>query len=171
MKRNAIETIIGAVVLVVAAVFVVFAYSSADIGAVRGYEVTAKFDRVDGVRDGTDVRLSGIKVGSVVSERLEPETYFAVLTLSIENSIKLPTDTSAKIVSDGLLGGKYVALEPGADETMLKNGSEITHTQSAINIEDLVSRYIFSSTGGKKDENPKPADTNSDSEDPANSGQ
>ena len=132
MKRNAIETIIGAVVLVVAAVFVVFAYSSADIGAVRGYEVTAKFDRVDGVRDGTDVRLSGIKVGSVVSERLEPETYFAVLTLSIENSIKLPTDTSAKIVSDGLLGGKYVALEPGADETMLKNGSEITHTQSAI---------------------------------------
>lgn len=157
MKRNAIETIIGAVVLVIAAVFVVFAYSSADIAAVRGYEVTAKFDRVDGVRDGTDVRLSGIKVGTVVSETLEPDTYFAVLTMSIDNKIKLPTDTSAKIVSDGLLGGKYVALEPGADETMLANGDQITHTQSAINIEDLVSRYIFSSEG-KSDDSSKSSD-------------
>jgi len=170
MKRNAIETIIGAVVLVVAAVFVVFAYSSADIGAVKGYEVTAKFDRVDGVRDGTDVRLSGIKVGSVVDEGLEPDTYFAVLTLSIDNSIKLPADTSAKIVSDGLLGGKYIALEPGADEAMLKNGGEITHTQSAINIEDLVSRYIFSNSG-KKDDASKSPDKSSESEDPANNGQ
>lgn len=169
MKRNAIETMIGAVVLVSAAMFVVFAYSSADIGAVRGYEVTAKFDRVDGVRDGTDVRLSGIKVGSVVDESLEPDTYFAVLTISIDNSIQLPTDTSAKIVSDGLLGGKYVALEPGADETMLKNGGEITHTQSAINIEDLVSRYIFSSTG-KKDDASKSSDK-SGAEDTANEPQ
>lgn len=169
MRRNAIETIIGAVVLVVAAVFVVFAYSSADIAAVRGYEVTAKFDRVDGVRDGTDVRLSGIKVGSVVGESLEPDTYFAVLVLSIDNAIQLPTDTSAKIVSDGLLGSKYVALEPGADETMLKNGGEITHTQSAINIEDLVSRYIFSSTG-KKDDSAKSSDK-SGAEDTADSPQ
>ena len=169
MKRNAIETIIGAVVLVVAAVFVVFAYSSADIAAVRGYEVTAKFDRVDGVRDGTDVRLSGIKVGSVVSESLEPDTYFAVLVLSIDNSIQLPTDTSAKIASDGLLGNKYVALEPGADETMLKNGGEITHTQSAINIEDLVSRYIFSSSE-KKDDSSKSPDK-SGAEDKVNGGQ
>lgn len=158
MRRNAIETIIGAVVLVVAAVFVVFAYSSADIAAVRGYEVTAKFDRVDGVRDGTDVRLSGIKVGTVVGQVLEPDTYFAVLTFSIDNAIQLPTDTSAKIVSDGLLGGKYVALEPGADEAMLKNGGEITHTQSAINIEDLVSRYIFSTSEKKKDDSAKSSD-------------
>ncbi len=170
MKRNAIETIIGAVVLVIAAVFVVFAYSSADIAAVRGYEVTAKFDRVDGVRDGTDVRLSGIKVGSVVGQTLEPDTYFAVLTLSIDNAIQLPTDTSAKIVSDGLLGGKYVALEPGADETMLKNGGEITHTQSAINIEDLVSRYIFSGTG-KKEDSSKSSGKDSGAEDTANGPQ
>jgi len=148
MRRNAIETIMGAVVLVVAAFFVVFAYSSADIGAVSGYEVTAKFDRVDGIREGTDVRMSGIKIGTVVGEKLEPDTYFAVLTLSIDPNVKLPTDTSAKIVSDGLLGNKYVALEPGADETLLKAGGEITHTQSAINLEDLVSRYIFS--GSKK---------------------
>jgi len=149
MKRNAIETIMGAVVLVVAAFFIVFAYSSADIAAVKGYEVSAKFDRVDGIRQGTDVRMSGIKVGTVIGEKLEPETYFAVLTLSIDNAVKLPTDTSAKIVSDGLLGSKYVALEPGADEKLLRTGGEITHTQSAINLEDLVSRYIFSGSSKK----------------------
>jgi phospholipid/cholesterol/gamma-HCH transport system substrate-binding protein len=76
--------------------------------------------------------------------------YFAVLTLSVDNSVKLPTDTSAKVASDGLLGNKYVALTPGADEKILAAGGEITHTQSAINLEDLVSRYIFS-TPAKKD--------------------
>ena len=152
MRRNAIETIMGAVVLVVAAVFVVFAYSSADIAAVRGYEVTAKFDRVDGIRQGTDVRMSGIKVGTVLSETLEPDTYFAVLTFSIDPNVKLPVDSSAKIVTDGLLGSKYIALTPGAEDKLIPQGGDITHTQSAINLEDLVSRYIFSgSSGGKKD--------------------
>ena len=83
MRRNAIETIMGAVVLVVAAVFIIFAYSKADIAAVQGYEVTAKFDRIDGIRTGTDVRMSGIKVGTVLSEKLEPDTYFAVVALSV----------------------------------------------------------------------------------------
>jgi phospholipid/cholesterol/gamma-HCH transport system substrate-binding protein len=149
MKQNAIETIMGGVVLLVAALFLVFAYSSADIAAVKGYEVTAKFDRVDGIRQGTDVRMSGIKVGTVVGEKLEPETYFALLTLSIDSSVKLPVDTNAKIVTDGLLGSKYVALEPGAEEKLLQQGGEITHTQSAINIEDLISRYIFSGSSKK----------------------
>jgi len=150
MRQNAIETIMGGVVLLVAALFLVFAYSSADIGAVKGYEVTAKFDRVDGIRHGTDVRMSGIKVGTVVDEKLEPETYFAVLTLSLDSAVKLPIDTNAKIVTDGLLGSKYVALEPGAEEKLLQQGGEITHTQSAINIEDLVSRYIFSGSSKKE---------------------
>ena len=149
MRQNAIETIMGGVVLLVAALFLVFAYSSADIGAVKGYEVTAKFDRADGIRHGTDVRMSGIKVGTVVGEKLEPETYFALLTLSIDSSVKLPIDTNAKIVSDGLLGSKYVALEPGAEEKLLQQGGQITHTQSAINVEDLISRYIFSGSSKK----------------------
>ncbi|MGB8275619.1 MAG: outer membrane lipid asymmetry maintenance protein MlaD [Alphaproteobacteria bacterium] len=149
MHRNAIETVMGAVVLAVAAFFLIFAYSSADIGAVSGYNVYAKFARVDGIREGSDVRLSGIKVGTVIGQKLEAETYFAVLTLSIAPTVKLPTDTSAKIVSDGLLGSKYIALDPGADEKMLADGGEITRTQSSINLEDLVSRYIFS--GSKKD--------------------
>ena len=172
MSRNAIETIMGGVVLVVAAIFLIFAYSSADIAAVKGYEVTAKFDRVDGVRQGTDVRMSGIKVGTVIGEKLEPETYFAVLKLSIDPNVKLPSDSSAKIVTDGLLGSKYIALDPGAEEKIIQNGGEITHTQSAINIEDLVSRYIFSGSGGKKDKDKDqgPSDSKSPSATPATGG-
>lgn len=147
----------GAVVLVVAGVFVVFAYTSADIAAVRGYEVVARFDRVDGIRQGTDVRMSGIKIGTVVSEKLDPDTYWAVLTLSIDPNVKLPTDSSAKIVTDGLLGNKYLALTPGADEKMIPDGGAITRTQSAINLEDLVSRYIFSGSSGKKEKDQVPA--------------
>jgi len=151
MRRNVIETIMGAVVLVVAAFFLVFAYTSSDIGQVKGYELYAKFDRVDGLKNGSDIRLSGIKVGTVLDERLDPETYLAVLTLSIDSSVKLPTDTIAKVVSDGLLGGKYLALDPGGEETLLKPGEEIRFTQSSISLEDLIGRYIFSTEGsGKK---------------------
>jgi phospholipid/cholesterol/gamma-HCH transport system substrate-binding protein len=149
MRRNAIETVMGGVVLAVAAFFLIFAYSSADIAAVSGYDVYAKFARVDGIREGSDVRLSGIKVGTVVGQSLEPDTYFAVLKLSIDPKVQLPTDTAAKIVSDGLLGNKYVALDPGADTKMIGPGGDITRTQSSINLEDLVSRYIFS--GAKKE--------------------
>ncbi len=145
MRRNAVETIMGAVVLAVAAFFLVFAYTRAEVAHVKGYKLVAKFDRVDGIGEGSDVRLGGIKVGTVVGQDLELDTYLAVLHLSIDPRIKLPTDTVAKVTSDGLLGGKYLALDPGADERKLEPGDEIVYTQSAISIEDLIGRYIFSS--------------------------
>lgn len=148
MSREALETVVGAFVLAVAALLIVFAYQSAGITVIEGYDVTASFQRVDGIRVGSDVRLSGIKVGSVVAEQLDPKTYFATLTLSIDRHVQLPLDTSAKIVTEGLMGGKYVALEPGADERMLKPGGQITHTQSSIDIQDLISRYM---SGGAKE--------------------
>ena len=145
MQRNVLETIMGAVVLVVAAFFLIFAYTSSDIARVQGYALYAKFDRVDGLQDGSDVRLSGIKVGTVIDQTLELETYLAVLTLSIDRRVTVPADTVAKVVSDGLLGGKYLALDPGGDERILKPGEEIQFTQSALNLEDLIGRYIFRS--------------------------
>lgn len=145
MRRNAVETIMGAVVLAVAAFFLVFAYTRAQVAYVKGYVLVAKFDRIDGIEDGSDVRLSGIKVGTVVSQTLDPDTYLAVLHLSIDPRIKLPADTIAKVTSDGLLGGKYLALDPGGEERILQPGEEIVYTQSAINLEELVGRYIFSS--------------------------
>ena len=147
MGKNLIETLMGTVVIAVAAIFLLFAYSKADVGAVTGYTVKAKFDRIDGIKVGGDVRLSGIKIGTVVDEILDPNTYFAVVTLSIDSSIKLPTDTSVACTSSGLLGNKYLNLSPGADDTMIPAGGEIESTQGCIDLFALLGQMIFSQTG------------------------
>src|SRR5262249_41681695 len=149
MRRNVIETIMGAVVLVVAALFLLFAYSSSNLHAVGGYDVMARFNRVDGLTNGADVRLSGIKIGSVVSQALDPKTYLAEGHLSVTDSVKLPVDSTARIQSDSLLGSAYINIEPGGDEKMLASGGEIKYTQDPVNLADLIGRFIFSS-GGKK---------------------
>jgi phospholipid/cholesterol/gamma-HCH transport system substrate-binding protein len=157
MSRNVIETVMGGVVLVIAALFLVFAYTTAQIRATRGYELTAEFDRVEGIREGTDVRISGIKVGSIVSEELDPKTFLAVVRLTIDPEIKLPTDTVAQIASTGLLGDKYLSLVPGGEEDVIPAGGKITRTQSPMSLENLIGQYIFSQGGssglggGKKD--------------------
>src|SRR5277367_1772291 len=110
MSRNVIETVMGAVVLVIAAVFLFFAYSTSQVRAVSGYSLTAKFDKIEGIREGGDVRISGIKVGSIVSETLDPTTYLAIVKLNVNPMFKLPEDTVAEILSSGLLGDKYLAL-------------------------------------------------------------
>lgn len=156
MGKNPIETIAGAVVVIVAGFFLVFAYQTADLRAVEGYSVTAKFDRIDGIKRGSDVRMSGIKIGTVVGQVLDPESYLAVVTLSIDPSVKLPMDTSASITSDGLLGDKYMALSPGGDEEMIPTGGEIETTQGSIDLFSLVGQMIFSQTG--KEGNDKKGD-------------
>jgi phospholipid/cholesterol/gamma-HCH transport system substrate-binding protein len=148
MGKNLVETLMGALVLVVAGMFVVFAYSTADLRPVRGYQVTAKFQSIDGVRIGTDVKLAGIKVGSVLAQNLDPDTYEAVLTLTIDSHVKLPRDTSAQITSEGLLGGTYLALSPGSDDRMLAAGGTIQFTQSPVNLVQLLGRFIFNSAEG-----------------------
>jgi phospholipid/cholesterol/gamma-HCH transport system substrate-binding protein len=144
MSRNIVETILGAVVLVVAIGFLLWAYGRSDAGDPGGYALKAKFDRVDGLEIGGDVRISGIKVGRVLAQRLDPQTFRAEVTFSVRNGIEIPADSSAAIVSSGLLGGKYLAVVPGGDEALLADGGEITLTQSSVNLEDLIGRYIFS---------------------------
>ena len=148
MGKNLVETLMGAVVLAVAGVFLAFAYTTADIRPVRGYTVTAKFKAIDGVRLGTDIKISGIKVGTVVAQRLDPESFEAVLTFAIDAAVKLPTDSSAQVTSEGLLGGTYIALQPGADDRNLANGGEIKFTQSPVNIVQMLGRFIFNSAEG-----------------------
>ncbi|MBX6367930.1 MAG: outer membrane lipid asymmetry maintenance protein MlaD [Rhodospirillales bacterium] len=151
MSRNAIETIMGAVVLVIAALFLFFAYSTSQIRRSSGYEVTATFDRVDGIREGGDVRISGIKVGSIVSQTLDPKTFLAVVRMTIDPSVQLPTDTVAQIASAGLLGDKYLSLVPGGAEETIPPGGRIQYTQAAISLENLIGQYIFSSQPQQKD--------------------
>jgi phospholipid/cholesterol/gamma-HCH transport system substrate-binding protein len=148
MSRNVIETVLGAVVLIVAVAFVVWAYGRSNVGDVGGYTLHAKFDKVDGLDVGADVRISGIKVGRVLAETLDPQTYQATVTFDVRNDIKLPADSSAAILSSSLLGGKFLGVTPGGDEKMLQPGGEITITQSSINLEDLIGRFIYGSASG-----------------------
>jgi phospholipid/cholesterol/gamma-HCH transport system substrate-binding protein len=151
MRRNLIETILGGVVLVVAAFFLIFAYSNASLRTVQGNEYVARFNRVDGINPGSDVKLSGIKVGTITSISIDPKSYTAVVHLSVDRSIDLPTDSSAEVASEGLLGGKYLSLHPGADDKKIAPGGEIRFTQGPINIEELIGQFMFSNQSGAKD--------------------
>jgi phospholipid/cholesterol/gamma-HCH transport system substrate-binding protein len=142
-NSSAVETLIGAVVIAIAVAFFVFAYSSTGAGLITGYEVQAKFNRADGINVGTDVRLSGIKVGTVSRMALDPTTYNAVLTLALESSVKLPDDSSARITSDGLLGNQYVSIEPGGSQMPIAAGGEIENTQGTVDLIGLVSKAMF----------------------------
>lgn len=144
MRRNIVETLIGAVVLVVAIGFFTYAYSTADVGTVSGYQVQADFSSVGTLGPGADVRISGIKVGSVVRQRLNPETFMAEVTMSIQNDVKLTTDTTAAVGMEGLLGGAYVDLQPGGEEALIAPGGEILFTQAAPDIIALVTQLVFS---------------------------
>lgn len=143
MKRSVIETILGAVVLLVAGVFLVFAYNLSDIKSVDGYQVSARFNAIDGLTLGSDVRIGGVKVGAVTDQYVDNEDFLAVVTLSIEDRIRLPEDSVLSITSNGLLGGKYVKIEPGSSEAYVENGGELQNTQDVRSLEDLIGRAIF----------------------------
>jgi len=145
MSGNLVESIIGAVVLLVAAWFLNFAYERTESSAGSGYELVARFDRIDGLNIGSDVRMSGIKIGTVTSQTLDVETYEAVVMISIDNSVRLPSDTAASITSEGLLGGNYLSLEPGGMDDMLKDGGEISETQDAIDLVGILGRFMYGS--------------------------
>ena len=149
MRRNALETVIGALVIAAAVGFLVFSYSKADVGGVTGYPVQARFDRADGLKEGADVRMSGIRVGRIQSLELEKDTYFALVTMEIDDAVKLPDDSSAEIASESLLGGRFLALTPGASEKMLGPGGEVKYTQSPVSLEQLIGKFIFSAQDAK----------------------
>lgn len=130
--------------LLFAAIFALHLFQSRDRAVIGGgYKVTAAFDRVDGISPGSEVKISGIPVGSVAEQRLDRNNYSAILTLSLDSSVQLPTDTSAEIASSGILGDKYVALVPGGDSEYIKDGGVVEFTQSAISLESIVSKIAF----------------------------
>jgi len=148
MKHNFVETVMGSVVVLIAAFFLTYAYKSS--GQPKGYVSLyhSKFERIDGLVLGADVRISGVKVGVIKEMEVDPKTYLATVTFSVDQSIKLPKDTSAEIIGDGLMGNKYLALVPGGDEENIEENGYITHTQSAVSLESMIGQLIFSN---KKD--------------------
>ncbi|HEY4171776.1 MAG TPA: outer membrane lipid asymmetry maintenance protein MlaD [Rhodopila sp.] len=145
-RHGVAETLTGALVLVVAAVFLAYAVAHSGRTVGSGYELTARFDHIDGLAVGGDVRIAGVKVGTVTDEQIDPKTFSAVVSLTVRNDIQLPKDTGASIVSESLLGGKYISLSPGGDDTNLKPGQTITITQSSVSLEELLGKFIFSVT-------------------------
>ena len=143
-SNTTVETIIGAGVVAVAAAFFLYAYGGSGTGEGQGgYRLIAEFDNVGAVTAGTDVRLAGIKIGTVVDQSLNTENYQAKLVFSIDPKVTLTDDTSAKVTSEGLLGASYIALDPGGSETKLKDGDQISQTQGAVDIWTLISSAMF----------------------------
>ncbi len=144
--KSMLETIVGAVVLLLCIMFVFVVYRNGSLDSYNNennYVLNASFERIDGIAMGSPVMISGINIGKVVEQRLDSTTYNAALKISIHNDVKLPVDTSAEIVSNGLLGDKYIALVPGSDSEYLKDGDHIEFTQSSVSIENLISKMVF----------------------------
>lgn len=143
MNKKPVETIMGLVVLVVAAFFLFFAYKVSDLQVVKGYDVHAKFLKVGGLNVGSDVRINGIKVGSVVALSLDKDDFIANVTMSILPNVQLPKDSVAAIVGDGLMGDKFIKIEPGKSQEMLQNGDSLAKTKDFKTLEDMVGEIIF----------------------------
>jgi len=150
-KNNIIETIMGGVVLVIAGFFLSFAYNQSGYKTPEGTLYNAKFDRADGLVIGSEVRVSGVKVGSVTDLKIDPDTFLANVSFAVDSNIALPSDSSAEIVGDGLIGTKYMALVPGGEEKTLKDGDEIVYTQSSVSLEAMIGQLIFN---GNKEKTP-----------------
>jgi phospholipid/cholesterol/gamma-HCH transport system substrate-binding protein len=142
------ETAMGAVVLLAAGGFFAYALSAGGKALPSaGYDVSARFGQVGGLAPGADVTVAGVKVGTVVSLKLDPKTYLAEADLSLDPSVKLPSDSTAKITSDSLLGGQHVAIAPGGASDDLKPGGEIQNTQGAVDLFSLVGQVLRPSGG------------------------
>lgn len=140
------ETLMGAAVIAVAVAFAAYAYKTSGVAAgsgAVGVRISADFDNVEGINVGSDVRLAGVKVGTVVGQGLNPDNLQAHLDMMIDAKVPLSDDTSAKITAEGLLGSKFVALEPGGSDVKLGDGGVISYTQGAVDVWSLISQSMF----------------------------
>ena len=144
MQRNMLETVMGAIVLLTAVAFVSLAYEAANIRGTDGYELEAEFGATGGLSVGDDVRISGIKVGRISRQELDPVTYAARIVMSLDERIRIPADSSARITAASLLGGNYLEVIPGADEDMMQPGEVIYDTRDPVSLTDLLGKAVFS---------------------------
>ena len=144
MQRNMLETVMGAIVLLTEVAFVSLAYEAANIRGTDGYELEAEFGATGGLSVGDDVRISGIKVGRIARQELDPVTYAARIVMSLDERIRIPADSSARITAASLFGGNYLELIPGADEDMMQPGEVIYDTRDPVSLTDILGKAVFS---------------------------
>jgi phospholipid/cholesterol/gamma-HCH transport system substrate-binding protein len=147
-QKPIVELLVGLFVLAGIACLMLLAVQISGLGefykVTPEYSVTAKFGNIAGLKPRARVAIAGVDVGKVSNIELDPETYEAVVTLTLVESVKLPLDTAASIYTSGLIGNNYISLLPGAEEEYLADGDEIIETQSGLVLEELVGKYLFS---------------------------
>ena len=146
MRRDLAETLVGAVVLAVAVIFLFYINTFASGTGTTHYELSASFPRADGLAPGSEVRLAGVRVGSVRSIAVDPESYLAEARLEIQSDLLIPEDSSAEIRADGLLGGTHIAIVPGAEDAVLAEGGSFAFTQGAVSLMDVFSRFLVNAS-------------------------
>ena len=147
MGRKSIETMVGVFVLLGLLAIVFLALKAANLASFRvgsTYVVTAKFDNIGGLKVRAPVKSAGVTVGRVTAIALDAKSYQGAVTMELEQGIEFPADTSAKILTSGLLGDQYIGLEPGGSEQNLKPGGTIKMTQSAVVLENLIGQFLYS---------------------------
>ena len=142
-RHSIAELATGGIVLLATAGFLAYAVANTGRSGTGGIKLSARFQNAGAIAAGADVRVAGVKVGSVTGIAIDPASYEAVVSLTVRPDVKLPTDSSATIASGGLLGGASVSLNPGGADAMLGDGGVLTITQSAVNLEDLLGKFIF----------------------------
>lgn len=145
MKSHSKETAVGIFVLIclLCVGYLTIKLGKMQLGSSNTYTVYAKFESAAGLRAGAGVEIAGVPVGKVAAVKLDQENYLAEVALSIENDVMLSDDVIASIKTSGLIGDKYIKLTPGGSPDMLEDGSEIIDTESAVDIEELISKYVF----------------------------
>ncbi len=143
MTNRLVESVIGAVVALAGLVFIYFAYAAATFEAAEGYAFQALFFKVGGLQQGNEVRVGGVKVGTVSSVHLDPDTYDTVVRFTVSSKLRLPVDTVAAIAGEGIFGGRYVSLEPGRETKVLEPGDTFERVRDSASLEDLIGEAIF----------------------------
>ena len=149
--KNVFEIIVGFLVIFIAVIFSYFVYQTSEqkLDKHNQYVINANFDNADGIKVGSEVKISGVVIGKVISQILDYDTYSAQVKFLVDKKIELPEDSSAQIVSSNILGDKYISITPGTEEKVLADEDTIEFTQSSINLEGMISKFMF----GLKDSN------------------
>ena len=150
MARKGIEALVGAFVLLGMIALVFLALKAANLGSFDGgdtYRLRAEFDNIGGLKARAPVRSAGVVVGRITGISLDPKTFQGVVTMEIDANVQFPKDSSAKILTAGLLGDQYIGIEPGVADENLADGGRITQTQSAVVLENLIGQFITGKAG------------------------
>jgi phospholipid/cholesterol/gamma-HCH transport system substrate-binding protein len=154
MRESLFETLVGVLVVAVAGVFLFFSLQQRSEASPRdSYTLTAKFNRVDGISTGSDVRMAGVKVGAVSDIKLDPKTYKAVVSFTIKDGIQVPDDSTAQVLSDGLLGGAYLGIMVGGSFDYIPEGGQIEFTRGSVDLLTVLSEVASNAAGGEDGNN------------------